>query len=302
LHTFRAVAVFAAAATLLAGCASAPEPPREQAYSASLLWQVEGAGSAPSYVLGTFHSSDPRLRNLLPEVRRALDSSEIAAFELLRNAEDDARLMQAVQQPEGSQLEDVLGPELFQRTAAAVAKFGVPPEGAQRLTPLGLLPLLAYPRHELTRITFGEPVFDDWLQREARRQGKALHGLETYDEQIALFGDMSAAEQVVLVSDLLNDHARVDVEFGRMVAIYLAGDLEAIMAEAADWSGTADVEAAERFRRRLLDDRNRIMVARMIPLMQDGATFVAVGAAHLGGEMGILALLAERGFTLTRLD
>jgi uncharacterized protein YbaP (TraB family) len=167
---------------------------------------------------------------------------------------------------------------------------------------LGILLWLFYPRILLTRINFWVPVFVVLLMGEARRKVMALHGLETYDEQIALFGDMSAAEQVVLVSDLLNDHARVDVEFGRMVAIYLAGDLEAIMAEAADWSGTADVEAAERFRRRLLDDRNRIMVARMIPLMQDGATFVAVGAAHLGGEMGILALLAERGFTLTRLD
>jgi uncharacterized protein YbaP (TraB family) len=302
LNIFRAVAAFAAVATLLAGCASAPEPPHEQAYSASLLWQVEGAGSAPSYVLGTFHSSDARLRNLLPEVRRALDSSETAAFELQRNAEDDARLMRAVQQPEGRRLEDVLGPELFQRTAAAVAKFGVPPEGAQRLTPLGLLPLLAYPRHELARMTFGEPVFDEWLQREARRQGKALHGLETYDEQIALFGDMDDAEQVVLVSDLLNDHARVDAEFGRMLALYLAGDLEAIMAEAVDWSGTADVEAAERFSRRLLDDRNRIMVARMTPLMQDGATFVAVGAAHLGGEVGVLSLLEQQGFRVTRIN
>jgi hypothetical protein len=302
LTTFRAVAAFAAVATLLAGCASAPEPPREQAYSASLLWRVEGAGSAPSYVLGTLHSTDPRLRNLLPEVRQALDASEIAAFELLRNAEDDARLMQAVQQPEGRRLEDVLGPELFQRTAAAVAKFGLSAEGVQRLTPLGLLPLLAYPRHELARMTFGEPVLDEWLQREARRQGKALHGLETYDEQIALFADMNDAEQVALMSDLLHDHARVDAVFGRMLAVYLAGDLEAIMAEAVDWSGTADGEAAERFNRRLLDDRNRNMVARMTPLMQDGPTFVAVGAAHLGGEAGILALLAEQGFTLTRLD
>jgi hypothetical protein len=145
-------------------------------------------------------------------------------------------------------------------------------------------------------------VFDEWLQREARRQGKALHGLETYDEQIALFADMNDAEQVALMSDLLHDHARVDAVFGRMLAVYLAGDLEAIMAEAVDWSGTADGEAAERFNRRLLDDRNRNMVARMTPLMQDGPTFVAVGAAHLGGEAGILALLAEQGFTLTRLD
>ncbi|MGE5765707.1 MAG: TraB/GumN family protein [Bacteroidota bacterium] len=51
----------------------------------------------------------------------------------------------------------------------------------------------------------------------------------------------------------------------------------------------------------MLNDRNRLMVERMMPLMQRGSTFVGVGAGHLAGEEGILRLLEQRGYTVTRL-
>ena len=43
------------------------------------------------------------------------------------------------------------------------------------------------------------------------------------------------------------------------------------------------------------------MVERMLPLMEEGSTFVAVGAAHVSGEEGILRLLEQQGFTITTL-
>ncbi|HEY7840695.1 MAG TPA: TraB/GumN family protein [Gammaproteobacteria bacterium] len=52
---------------------------------------------------------------------------------------------------------------------------------------------------------------------------------------------------------------------------------------------------------RLLTGRNRIMVERMLPLVESGDAFVAVGAMHLPGADGILALLRERGFTIERV-
>jgi len=51
----------------------------------------------------------------------------------------------------------------------------------------------------------------------------------------------------------------------------------------------------------MLDDRNRTMVKRMIPLLQRGSAFVAVGAAHLPGEEGMLYLLEQEGYRVTRI-
>jgi uncharacterized protein YbaP (TraB family) len=58
-------------------------------------------------------------------------------------------------------------------------------------------------------------------------------------------------------------------------------------------------KSAEAFLRRLIDDRNVQMVERMLPRLQRGSTFIAIGALHLPGEKGILQLLAEKGYTVS---
>jgi uncharacterized protein YbaP (TraB family) len=52
---------------------------------------------------------------------------------------------------------------------------------------------------------------------------------------------------------------------------------------------------------RRINDRNLVMVERVLLLMRERPTFAAVGYAHLPGEKGILRLLEGRGFTVTPL-
>jgi hypothetical protein len=60
----------------------------------------------------------------------------------------------------------------------------------------------------------------------------------------------------------------------------------------------AETPAVERFMARLNDERNRRMVQRMIPYLEQGNSFIAVGALHLGGPQGILSLLKKHGYNL----
>ena len=52
---------------------------------------------------------------------------------------------------------------------------------------------------------------------------------------------------------------------------------------------------------RLLDQRSARFADRMVPWIEKGGTFVAVGAAHLPGEGGMIALLLNRGFNVVRV-
>ena len=292
----RAPLALLAAALLWLAPATAAEVP----YGEGLLWRVQKDGGPVSWLFGTLHSTDARLRRLPPEVDRAIGQSRTMVFELLESPEGTAKFVQAMQLPEGRRLEDILGPELFRRTAAAAAPLGVPVETLQRLKPWGLVQLLIFPPIELVRLSKGEPAFDSWLQAEGRRRGKTLQALETYEEQIDVFNGMSEAEQVAMVTDMLADHENIEAHFNRLFRAYLKGDVAAILAETNDISGVTDPAAAERLKQRLIDDRNRIMAARIAPLLRDGGAFIAIGAAHLPGEDGVLARLTARGYSVTR--
>ena len=51
----------------------------------------------------------------------------------------------------------------------------------------------------------------------------------------------------------------------------------------------------------ILGKRNRAWVPQIEQLHADGGAFVAVGAGHLVGPANVVDLLAERGFTVTRV-
>ena len=286
---------------LPAACA-AFETRQEGAYERGLIWRVDGAGEMPSYVFGTLHAADARLRDLPPAVRTAFDAAGIAAFELDDSRLDQAELMEAILLPPGRRLEDILGPTLFQRAAAIVAPPGIFAEGLQNLKPWALITVLTtVPRETLQPSVDGQRL-DSWLQAEARRRGKTVYGLETAAEQIAVFEEMTEADQIAMVADLVNHHHETQARLGRELDAYLAGDDTALMAEQYNGSRSTDETVAIRFFQRAIVSRNHVMVERMLPLLARDATFVAVGASHLLGEQGILRLLELRGFTVTRLE
>ena len=52
----------------------------------------------------------------------------------------------------------------------------------------------------------------------------------------------------------------------------------------------------------LIHDRNLRMRDRLLPLLTEGGSFIAVGAMHLIGEDGLVELLRAAGYTVTRID
>jgi len=51
----------------------------------------------------------------------------------------------------------------------------------------------------------------------------------------------------------------------------------------------------------LLDERNVIFVDAAEPELQTGGVFIAVGASHIAGEAGMVSLLRDRGYDVTRI-
>ena len=282
---------------LLPGPVSGGELP----YGQGLLWQVQASDGRTSHVLGTFHTSDPRVLALPAPVAEALDQAETLALEIVLTPRDQQTLALAAMLGDGRSLDQILGPELFARSAAAARTYGLGAGQLRRFKPWGLLSLFAMPPEEWQRQRRGARALDFHLQDRAVSQGKQVVALETVGEQIDLFDSFSDAEQVMLLEATLDDYERNASHFEDMVAHYLGGDLAAIHGMMTELAEGVDPAFQARFVERFNDRRNRAMVQRAEALLRRGKVLIAVGALHLPGPKGILNLLAARGYEVTRV-
>ncbi|MFQ5937449.1 MAG: TraB/GumN family protein, partial [Acidiferrobacterales bacterium] len=155
--------------------------------------------------------------------------------------------------------------------------------------PWVVIMLLSTPRAQT-----GLPL-DMRLQLEATLQGKPIYGLETMAEQIAVFNDMSMKDQVALLRDTLDQRQEVARQFDTLMHAYLDRDLVKLMS-IVNGPRKQKSGAFVAMMDRLLTRRNEIMLARMRERLEEGNAFIAVGAAHLPGQAGLLQLLEDMGY------
>jgi len=272
---------------LLAGQVAASEVP----FGQGLLFRIERPGVTPSHLFGTMHSDQPDVVRLARPVSTAFDGSGTLALEMEMGAET---MMAAMVFSDGRELRGVIGDELYQRAVEAVALRGMPEMAIRHYKPWAVLTILSMPPP-----TTGQ-FLDLVLYQSALAQGKPVVGLETAQEQIAVFEGFSEVEQVAMLRETLDTQHLLGQMFEELTAAYLQRDLVRLMG-LNDQYGPADPGLEGRIQEQLIDRRNRLMVQRMLPLLKKGRAFIAVGALHLPGESGILSLLSAQGYLVTRV-
>jgi uncharacterized protein YbaP (TraB family) len=103
-----------------------------------------------------------------------------------------------------------------------------------------------------------------------------------------------------LLESTLRHRAQLPQIFARLLDAYLDGDLATLM-KLGQTLAAEDPEVDARLRPALIDDRNQRMFERLIPMLPQGARFIAVGALHLPGPGGLLQRLEAAGVEVTRV-
>jgi uncharacterized protein YbaP (TraB family) len=116
-------------------------------------------------------------------------------------------------------------------------------------------------------------------------------GLETMEEQVALFDRFSYQKQAQDLLKLL-DSKETPQEFTELLSAYVDLDLEALE------ELTLSDEYIDENQDVLLKFRNEKWVLKMDSICAKETAFFAVGAAHLVGENGLLQLLSESAYEL----
>ncbi len=260
----------------------------------SRLWRIEGADHADdlpiSWLFGTVHVEDADVLKLFDPLVGLLDESarlviEVDTAGLTRRDYDRLMLL-----GDDQSLEQIIGSTLFQRTLDATTQRGLTRSSLDRYRPFAPILVLASPPRKTGFF------LDEKIRRLAVTRGKTVTGLETLDEQMNILGGMTLEDQMSLLSYTIDTKDELENDIQTLIQEYLRGDLGALLEQSRRQMNHPDRALAQRLENRLLNERNRVMVERLLPMLSEQSNFIAIGAAHLPGDSGIIELLRQRGY------
>lgn len=280
---------------LAAGAAQA-EPPKP------LLWKVSDADNS-IYLLGSFHLLKDSDYPLADSTYAALEDAERVVFELSPAEMNDPALGQkmgaAAMRTDGKTLQQSLPEETWNQLLAYTTKRGLPIANFQPFEAWFISLMVSITEMQAVGLN-PELGLDKHFAQRATEAGKPVSGLETGDQQIALFDGMDEKEQLQALQDTLAEVADIEAEIGRMHDLWRSGDGDALFAATG---AEMKVEYPALYQR-INVDRNKAWLPRLAGMLDDSDsddTLVVVGAMHLLGEDGVVEMLKAKGYTVERL-
>lgn len=281
----------------LLACGALPALATEERFSRGLLWRVSRDGSAPSHVFGTLHDSDPRLAEWPAPVEQAFAGARLLMVEFLPDPYTRSRFNEAAMFLDGRTLAGHIGAADFARVLEQLSPIGLEPGFVNKLKPWGALINLRAQR------TAAGPSMDARLVALARERKLAISQIEEVEEQIFTFDEFPMDAQIALLRHSLTQRDELIELADRTLAAYLERDLSRIGrlrdAYIARHPAMAAYQAV--MTKRVLHDRSVVMAYRMQRALRRGDAFIAVGALHLYGPAGVLALLEVDGYRAERV-
>jgi uncharacterized protein len=257
----------------------------------SLLWEISGKGlSQPSYLYGTIHAICPSQLKVPSTLRSRLPRTQQVYLEL--DLDDPNVLLQSVQRmqlPPGQTLQTLMKPTDYAKLRQFVQqRLRLNIDRIQTIKPLLLSGLFTAPLLNCQPISWEEQLIE-----MARGQRIEILGLETVDEQIAAVDKVPLQQQVKMLMDIINQFGKSQQQMRQLISLYNQQDIATLHRVITD-----PKEVSIKFDTIFLRDRNRRWIPRIANIAQRKPTFFAVGAGHLGGAEGVIALLRRAGYTV----
>jgi len=260
----------------------------------NFLWSVQ-RGKNTIYLLGSIHLLPNELTALDKAFEAAYSGSKIIAFETnidgLSDPAFEAKVTSLGLLPEGQTLEQHVSKQTYALLQQKVGELGLQVEILNQFKPW--LCALTLTSVKLQRLGFNPNYgIDKYFFERAKQDGKDLRFLETIDDQLGLFTEMSRQEEDSFLAKVLQDLGTMRVKVIDMINAWKSGDSDKLASMVKmEFQGYPEVYA------KMLVERNHTWVTQIEDLSgQDGNALVVVGAAHLVGEDSILKLLKRKGF------
>jgi uncharacterized protein len=137
--------------------------------------------------------------------------------------------------------------------------------------------------------------YEEQISKVARKKKIKIKGIETFEEHNSLGeqSDSTIAANAAYFHDIVTEKTSkesIRMDYLKMLELYNSENINAIYKSSYNENPAESVK--------VLDFRNKIWFQRIKKISAEKSVLYAVGAAHLGGENGVINLLRKEGYTV----
>jgi uncharacterized protein YbaP (TraB family) len=290
----RASALRVALAVLLAAPLAASQQPR------NFAWKVTDPQGVVMYLVGSVHLLTKDFYPLNPALERAYKDSELLVEEVdiaeLSGTGSQMSMLTRGIQPSSKPLDTVLSAATMALLSKKAQDVGLPIEALKQFKPWMIA--LTIEAMEWQKAGFDPELgLDKHFYNQAKTDGKTVQALETIDYQISRFDEMPLDLQDHLLAETLKSIDTEQASMSRLIESWRTGD-----APAVERIVLKDLQQEPQLYQRLLVERNRNWLPKLEALFaQRTRAMVVVGAAHLVGPDGLVAMFRNKGHKVEQL-
>jgi uncharacterized protein len=258
------------------------------------LWSFEKADTR-IYLLGSIHAMHPDMYPLPWPIVEAFEAADKVVFEVDLTKLNAFEMNQVMQQkgmytPPAS-IQNDLSPITSSLLMDYLDDNHMVVSQIEQMKPWYLM--LTIGQRELERLGFdAELGIDRYLQQLALQKQKEILQLETFSEQIEILSSDPMPLQELSLRLSLEERQTVSRDLDNLLDAWQNGDADKMLELTLE--STNRFPALAQQMDRLIDRRNLKMAGKIREYAGTGGTYlVVVGALHMGGANGIIALLRE---------
>ena len=266
---------------------------------AQLLWEISGNNlKTKSYLFGTHHLVPVSFLDSIPGIYPAFNHCKVVVGEIVANDPTMVQKMtEAAKMPVYTNYHTLFSEEEYHLVDSALQVVL-----KMNLSDLALLkPAMINNLYIVSLYNMRYPTenqnwqLDSFFQQVANKKKTPVIGLESIDKQIdILFNLQSLERQAFLLAGTIKSPQNIETELSQLNDLYKKGDLNGLLS--LYQNDTTIYAPTQQESYELLDNRNLDWSITIPKLIENKACFIAVGALHLPGENGLIALLRKAGY------
>lgn len=278
-------------------------------YPEGLLWRAT-RGETELTLFGTYHFRHEATNAHLDLIKPLIDAADLVYLEM--SSEDQSVFQRQIAEDpsimfitDGPTLPDLLGEDDWAQFSAEMSARAIPSFMAAKFKPLWAAMMLGIGPCEAKSGALAGEGIDSLVGGHAAETGNPSRSLEDFTEVLTKLDSDPLDKQLDMIrltlawpgnaDDLsytirqlyLDQKVALTWEYSRLISLEFGGPTAA---EDFDWLEQV-----------LLSDRNTGWIDLLLAEADGKTAFIASGAGHLPGPTGLLYLLEQEGFTITRL-